>query len=1107
MAMPETSVEDPVAKRALIEKILQRKKALAKEPLGVQTRPDPIPMSFAQERLWYVEQTGMSGGAYNISGGMRLIGPLDVNAMSQALSVIVDRHEALRTRFPTHETQGVQVIDPSLQIVLNPEALVESELAQTMAQFANKTFDLSRDALYRFRLFRIADDIHVLAIVLHHIVSDGWSIGVLTREMASLYCAFVEGKPSPLVPLPLQYVDYAIWQRRVIAADGLEHELSYWRKRLAGAPPSLDLPTDRPRPAIQSSRGASTRVTVSARLVGALSALAQREGATLYMVLLSALQIVLGRWSGHSDIVVGSTIAGRNQTQVESLIGFFINTVALRTDLAGDPTFRELLVQVRNTTLDAYANQSAPFDRVIAEIQPHRDVSRHPVFQVLFVLRNLPERKLVLNGLRVSAIGDGKSMTKMDLSLNLRQTDGMLGGWIEYATDLFDEATVRRLIQNWLTLLDHVVRDAECRIQALQLLSPRESTRLLGEWRGTAAGYEHPEALLHHMFEDWAVRQPESVAVIAGNRRVSYRELNLRANELAQRLLSAGLGRETVVGLRIDRSAELLIGILAILKSGAVYLPLDPALPAERANGMLAEANARILLTCAAVENAEIEAGLRTLHVDSALPLDNAWADLKMPQGHADSLAYVTFTSGSTGKPKGVMTTHRGVVNYLRFLRTHYRLTPADRALNVSSIGFDASMRDFFGPLSSGAAVVIVTDTDTLDATRYWSAICEQRVTRLLSITPSFLRVLCHAAEVAPMTHELQSILTSGEALDGSAVLRVKAVLGEQVEIFNQYGPTECTMTTTWYPASAAQTRLIPIGRSLPNAKVYVLDGNMQPVPVGVVGEMYIGGAGLSRGYAGRPDLSAERFVPDPFEAGTRLYRTGDHVRWDADGLLHYISRGDLQVKLRGMRVELNEIVAVLNSLPDVLQSALVVHGEEEDQRLIAYIVTAQGDLTAERIAEQLKKQLPDTLIPNAFVPIDAIPLTSNGKLDRQALPAFETSMLRGRYTAPIAQTERAIAEIFASLLRVDQVGREDNFFTLGGHSLLTIRVIARIDDVFGVKPTLRRFFEKPTVAALAAEVDELVDEALREADEQTQRAGPASSAGGTAPQPQEISG
>lgn len=1074
MAMPENRTEDPVAKRALIEQIVQRKKALAREPLSVQVRPAHIPMSFAQERLWYVEQIGAAGSAYNISGGVRLEGALEIQAMEQALSEIVARHEALRTRFATHENQGIQIIDEPQAVLLTPVEIDEAGLKAAMSELASESFDLSRDRLFRFQLFRIADDDHVLGIVLHHIVSDGWSIGVLVREMASLYGAFVVGQSSPLEPLPLQYADYAIWQRRVAAADGLARDLEYWRNVLAGAAPGLELPTDRPRPAVQSSRGASIRVNVPAPLVAALTQLAQREGATLYMVLLGALQIVIGRCSGQDDVIVGSPIAGRNHAKVEPLIGFFINTVALRTNLAGNPTFKTLLAQIRKTTLDAYAHQSAPFDRVIAELQPARDLSRHPVFQVLFVLQNLPERQLVLEGLRASAVGDGKATTKMDLSLNLRQIKGALRGSLEYATDLFDESTVRRVTHHWLTLLEHVVVDADCRIADLPLLSVSDSTQILGDWRGTQTGDDAPDTLLHDLFESWVQATPEASAVIAGENRLTYRELNRRANAVAQALHMAGVGAETVVGLRVDRSAELLVGMLGILKAGGAWLPLDPALPTERVNYMLAEAQGQMLLTCGRLDDPSIGADLPRLDIDSPSLLNSAADTWRAPRVSPENLAYVIFTSGSTGRPKGVMVRHRGVVNYLRFLRGNYALEPGDRVLNVSSIGFDPSIRDLLGPLTSGATSVLVTGTDTLDSAHYWRAIRENQVTRLLSITPSFLRVLCQAAIDNPSPHALRDILTCGEPLDTSVVEKVALALGASVRIVNQYGPTECTMSSTWHAVGAGQDGPVAIGRPLPNAAVYVLDANLSPVPVGVIGELYIGGAGVSRGYLRRPDLTAERFVPDPFAHGARIYRTGDQVRWDEQGRLHYIGRSDFQVKLRGIRVELNEIAAVLNALPEIEQSALAVHGKEEDQRLVAYFVPAQSDLSVERIVEQLKQRLPEALIPNAFVPLKAIPLTPNGKLDRSALPAVESSMLRSRFEAPRGETEQAVAEIFAALLQVKNIGREDNFFMLGGHSLLAIRILARIEDVLGTKPALRKLFEKPTVAGLAAEVDAL---------------------------------
>ena len=1073
MTMPENRAEDPVAKRALIEQILKRKKALAAEPLDVQQRPEAIPMSFAQERLWYVEQLGASGSAYNISGGMRFEGKLDIDVLSAALSAIVERHEALRTRFPAFEDHGVQVIDAPEAVVLSPVSVGEAEVRTALTEVASRPFDLARDRLYRFALFQVSSDVHVLGVVMNHIVSDGWSVGVLVRELSALYNAFRAGRPSPLAPLPLQYADYAIWQRRVIAANGFNRDLAYWRQKLTDVPPHLALPTDRPRPAVQTSRGSRIGLSVPSHLVSRLTELAHREGATLYMVLTSALQIVLGRWSGQRDIVVGSTIAGRNHAKVEPLIGFFLNTVALRTDLSGNPSFKDLLARVRETTLDAYAHQSAPFERVIAEIQPPRDPSRHPLFQVMFVLRNLPETKVSLDGLRVQSVGDNRATTKMDLSLNLRQTGASLRGEMEYATDLFDESTVRRLIQHWLTLLEHAVVDENCRIDDLTMI-PTEERELIADWSGATPSYPSEAASLHELVESWALRTPDAIAVIADGRELGYRQLNWRANAVAAALVAGGVKPETVVGVRIDRSCELLIGVLAVLKAGGVYLPLDPALPNERASYMLNEANARFLLTSRNTAGAAIDGGRPTWFVDSDAVLSDETAYWRGPDIAPDNAAYIIFTSGSTGKPKGVMATHRGIVNYLNFLRAHYGMTPADRVLNVSSMGYDPSMRDFFGPLSSGAAAVLVAGNGALDATRYWRAVREHHVTRLLSITPSFLRLLCDAAEREPGQHALSDVLTCGEALDASIVRRARSALGEGVQIVNQYGPSECSMASTSHVAGNELDTIVAIGRPLPGVEAYVLDERLQPAPIGVKGELYIGGAGVTRGYIGRPDMTADRFLPNPFKSGERLYRTGDYVRWDAHGELHYIGRIDSQVKLRGTRIEPNEIVAVLNALPDVAQSAVVVSGQGEAQQLVAYVVPARDGLMADSLVKQLKTRLPDALIPNAFVLLETLPLTANGKLDRNALPEHQAHLLRGEFVAPESSTERIISSIFTAILKLDRVGRDDSFFMLGGHSLLAIRVVARIEDVFGVRPSLRTLFERPTVAALAVEVDAL---------------------------------
>ncbi|WP_338911511.1 non-ribosomal peptide synthase/polyketide synthase [Mycetohabitans rhizoxinica] len=1039
--------------------------------LTAQPRPDALPLSFAQERLWFLDQLGQ-GNAYQIPMATRLTGPLDVQALSAALSEIVRRHEALRTRFEARNGVGVQMIDAPWTVTLAPRDLDEQALVPYLQATAQQPFDLATGPLARFELLRLAPHVHVLSIILHHIISDGWSIGVLTRELNELYSAFIQGQRSPLPPLPIQYADYAIWQRAWLKDEALERELNYWRQKLAGIPVALELPTDRPRPAVLSGQGHGLAVNVPAALATQLKALAQREGATLYMTLLAAFQVVLSRWSGQDDIVVGSPIAGRTQVQAEQLIGFFINTLPLRADLSGNPRFSELLAQMRETALEAYAYQAVPFEKLVEVLQPARDLSRAPIVQVMVNGLNLSASNLALPRLIAEPVHFDTFGTKFDLTLYFGETSDGIEGWLQYATDLFDAETIQRLGQHWVNVLEAVVADPTQRLSELPLLSTTERHQLLTAWNDTAADFASAPTL-HQLFEAQVQRTPNAVAAVFETQQMTYAELDSRANQLAHRLRAIGVGPEAVVALCAERSLQMLVGLLGILKAGGAYLPLDPSYPAERIAYMLEDAQ-----VAAVVLQPYLEPLLPATQAQTVM-LETSWAQIAtQPSTRPTSivkphnLAYITYTSGSTGKPKGVMSQHRGAVNYLNFLVRHYRLTEADVVLNVASLAFDASVRDLLGPLVAGARTVLIPTAQAKEPHQYVRAINAHGVTKLLSITPSLLRSVCQVADGPQTTPTLHTILTSGEALEADLCTQVHQTLGEQIHVVNQYGPTECTMTSTWFAAVRQASGIVPIGRPLSNARVYLLDRYLQPVPCGVAGELYIAGAGLTRGYVNQPALSAERFIANPFGQGERLYRTGDLAKWRADGQLEYLGRTDHQVKIRGFRVELGEIETQLLAYPDVKQAVVVAREDEPGQkRLVAYLVSDDAIDTA-ALRAHLKGSLPDYMTPSAFVKLEAMPMTPNGKLDRKALPA--PNFVSERYRAARSPQEQTLTELFAEVLGLPRVGIDDNFFELGGHSLLAMRVAARVRQALGVELPVRLLLEAPTIAELTPHLDAL---------------------------------
>ncbi|HEU0077678.1 MAG TPA: amino acid adenylation domain-containing protein, partial [Longimicrobiaceae bacterium] len=1020
---------------------------------------------------WFIDRLEPGSAVYNIPVAWRLGGALDEVALERALGEVVRRHESLRTTFAEVDGSPVQVVAPFGGFALSVEKLSglseadrEAALRRRAGEEARRAFDLSAGPLFRAALLRLGAEDHVLLLSMHHVVSDGWSMGVLFRELSALYAAYREGRESPLPELAVQYADYAVWQREQLAGEVLDRQLAYWRERLADAPALLELPTDHPRPPVKTYRGARVPVELSPELLDRLQALGRSEGATLYMTLLCAFQVLLGKYVGSEDVVVGSPIAGRTRGEVEDLIGFFVNTLVLRTDLSGDPSFREVLRRVREVTLGAYEHQEVPFEKLVAELQPERSLSHSPLFQVMFVLENAGGGGSALPGLSVSGVGAAMEIAKFDLSLTLGATAQGLRGGLNYSTDLFERGTVERMLGHLARVLEQVAADADVRLAQLELLSADERALVLEEWNRTAAEYP-ADRCIHELFEAQAAREPDAVAVEFEGETLRYGALNERANRLAHHLAGLGVGPEVRVGICLERGMEMIVSVLAVLKAGGAYVPLDPAYPAERLAFVLADAAVPVLVTQESLRAAlPAGDGVAVVSVDrdgeriAAEPAENPERGVS-----PDHLAYVIYTSGSTGTPKGVMVPHRGVPNLAYAQARRFGIDDTSRVLQFASLSFDAAVAELFDALLTGATLVMASREELHPGPGLLETLRRGRVT-VATLPPSVLAML--PPDDLP---ELRTVVSAGEAVDAATVERWS---GGRAFV-NAYGPTETTVCATSTHCEA-DGRVPAIGRALENVRVYVLDAAGRPAPVGVPGELCVGGVGVARGYLGRPGLTAGKFVPDPFggETGARLYRTGDRVRWRPEGILEYLGRLDEQVKVRGFRIEPGEIEAVLSVHAEVREARVIVWEDAPgEQRLVAYVV---GDVEAGVLREHLLRELPEYMVPSAFVFLDALPLTANGKLDRKALPAPEYGAAEETYVAPRTPVEEVLAGIWAEVLRLEQVGVEESFFELGGHSLLATWVVSRVREVFAVELPLRALFEGPTVAELAGRVEEM---------------------------------
>jgi amino acid adenylation domain-containing protein len=1066
---------------AHIEQLLKSTEALASPPMVRASRDGHLPLSFAQQRLWFVNQLEPANPFYNIPVAVRLSGTLDIEALERTLTEVVRRHEALRTHVAEVEGKPVQVISPAAPVPLPltelgglDEAEREAEARRLTAEEAGTPFDLKRAPLVRARLLRLSAEEHIVLFTMHHIVSDAWSFGVLIREVAALYTAYAQGRPSPLAELELQYADYAAWQREWLRDEVLEEQLSYWRGQLGGRLPVLELPTDRPRPAVQSYRGSHRTFTLRNEVAAGVKELNRREGVTLFMTLLAAFQTLLHRYSGQDDILVGSFIAGRNRKEVEPLVGCFVNTLVLRTDVGGNPRFRELLRRVREVTLSAYAHQDVPFEKLVEELQPERSVSHTPLFQVAFGMQNTPAERLELPQLAMSNVSGEDGTAKFDLTLTAAETEGGLRLSWNYNTEMFDKETVGRMARHYERIVEAVVAEPELRVPEIELLGAEERELLLVGWNQTKSDYLH-DRCLHQLIEAQAALTPERVAVVYEDAELSYVELNARANQLARHLRALGVGPDSLVGVMMERTAEMVVALLGVLKAGGAYVPLDPAYPQERSSFMLEDSRARVLLT--------------ERHLAGALPgvraqviaLDAEWESIsRLGAGNPENvtspsdLAYVIYTSGSTGRPKGVQISHRALVNFLSSMAGRPGLSRPDVLLSVTSLSFDIAGLELFLPLTVGARVVLATRAEAADGLALARRLSDSRAT-VMQATPATWRLLLDAGWGGD---ERLTALCGGEALASALAAELTARTGS---LWNMYGPTE---TTIWSAVAevAAGGAEVTIGGGIANTQLYVLDARLGPAPAGVAGELYIGGDGLARGYLNRPGLTAEKFMPDPHavEAGARMYRTGDLVRRLADGRIRFLGRIDHQVKVRGYRIELGEIEAALAAYPSVGECVVVARADGRgDKRLVAYLVGASDaePATAGELREHLRRRLPEYMVPWVFVQLPEMPLTPNGKVDRKALSAPELDDEAGTGGIRQLQTpvEEVLAGIFAEVLRVKEVGVDESFFELGGHSLLATQLMSRVREAFSVEVALRKLFEGPTVAELAEHIEELL--------------------------------
>ena len=1063
----------------------QRMRNVNRAAITKISRAAKLPLSINQRRFWFIDQL-QPNAAFNCYMAFRIEGALNLASLEQSLNEIVRRHEALRTTFTAIDGEPFQIIAPVLMLkikltdlgdIIDPTAR-ETEAVRRISEEIEELFDLAKGPLIRAQLLRLDAGQHLLVLTIHHIVTDGWSMKIFLTELTVLYEAFSNRNASPLTDPPVQYVDFAHWQSQWLQGENLHQELSHWKQRLKGAPEITALPTDFPRPAVQSFHGASEPIVFSRSLTDALKTLSNKQGVTLFMTLLAAFNTLLYRYTGQKDLVLGSPIAGRVQTEIENVIGLFINTLVLRTDLSGDPSFRELLKRVRAVALDAYAYQNVPFEKLIEELGLQRSLSFSPLFQVMFVLQNTPEAELKIPGASVRRVTIPKETALFDLFLSLAEGEQGLSGSLSYKTDLFKDDTIQDMAKRFQVLLHGIVIDPDRPISMLPLFTPTEKHQILVEWNDTKNSYPGDKCV-HQLFEEQVERTPEAVAVVFQDRQLTYRDLNQRANQLARYLSKLGVGAETKVAISMDRSLEMIVVLLGVLKAGGAYVPMDSHYPTERLSFMMDDSKPSVLITQQHLLEKFPTGSVKVLCLDCDWgPVDRENQENQQSGVSVDNLAYLIYTSGSTGKPKGVEVTHAGLTNFTSSIANSFGLAPSDRALQFASISFDTAAEEIYPTLLSGAKLVLRTDC-MLDSASSFFEYCTEWGVTVVDLPTAYWHDLVEkiVTENLTLPQSLRLMIIGGERAVPSRLTQWHNAVGDCIRLLNTYGPTEATVVATMCDLTASTSdglmREVPIGGPISNLQTYILDQHLNPTPIGIPGEVHIGGVGLARGYFGLPDLTAEKFIPNPFSnQGDRLYKTGDSARYLTDGNIEFLGRFDHQVKIRGFRIELGEIESILNQHPDVQNSVAVVQENTVgDKRLTAYVVPSQGLApTTQQLREFLKKKLPEYMVPSAFVLADTLPMTPNGKVDRKALALFDYTREEKQDipVPPRDELELQLTKIWEKVLGVQPIGIRDDFFDLGGHSLLAVRLVAQIEKVMGKRLPVSSLFHAPSIEQFA---------------------------------------
>jgi amino acid adenylation domain-containing protein len=1098
--MRVTTLNDEEPTVARLAQRIDTAKRVKDLPLERISYQEKLPLSFAQERLWFLDQFKPGSAFYNIPSHFQMRGRLRVEVLEECLNEIVGRHEALRTVFLTNDGNPTQVIQPDLAVKLTvvdlrelPETERKAESLRLATEEAQLPFNLSQGPLLRTTLLHLGEEEYSLLLTIHHVVFDGWSISVFMQELSALYEAFTNGKPSPLAELPIQYADFAYWQRQWLQGEVLETQLAYWKRQLGSNLPVLQLPTDYPRPALQTFRGAQQPVALPETLVKALRTVSQQEGVSLFMMLLTAFKTLLYRYTGQKDIVIGSPIANRNRMEIEGLIGLFVNNLVLRTNFSGNPSFRELLTQVREVCLGAYTHQDLPFEKLVEQLQPERNLSHNPLFQVTFALQNALVKNLELPGLSLNTLEVDNKTAKCDMELSLEETGQGLTGLVQYNTDLFDSTTICRFLKHFQTLLESIVAAPQQRLSELPLLSTTEQHQILVEWNNTKTNYPHDKCI-HEVFEAQAELQPDAVAVVFEDEQLTYQELNQRANRLAHYLQTLGVKPEVLVGIYCERSLETVIALLGVLKADGAYMPLDPTYPKERLSFMLQDSQVTLLLT-----QQKFAEGLPK-HEARVVCLDSNWEIIAQESKEnvhskvtANNLAYVIYTSGSTGKPKGVLLEHQGLCNLVQAQAQSFGVREDSRVLQFASFSFDASVSEIFVTLTAGATLYLRNSSSLFSDLDLIELLRRQCIT-VTTLPPSVVSLL--PVENLPA---LQSIIVAGESASGDLVNH----WAKGQRFFNAYGPTESTVCASLLECTTEiNFQRLPIGFPIANTQIYLLDSDLQLVPIGVPGELHISSVGLARGYLNRPELTAEKFIPNPFSStpGARLYKTGDLVRYLPNGNIEFLGRIDHQVKIRGFRVELGEIETVLNKHPAVRKTVVVARQDVPDRKyLAAYIVPSDSEaISRSDLRGFLKEKLPDYMIPGVFVMLDALPLTPNGKVDCQALHYAKTIDLKesetnisnlkmdippqnkqGDTALKTTQSDSirsTLRSLVAKLLQIesDEIDVSATFLEMGTDSLLLLEAVRSIQTTFGVEVEVQHFFEEmETIDALATYIEQ----------------------------------